>query len=161
MNLRGISASEFADTIGVQRSNVTHVLHERNKPGLQFIVKILESFPEINAKWLLTGEGEMLEKNKALSLKQTELFQNTENIDNLLPENSEIPLPEKEKSISEENVIINNPPVTENKDESANSVSENKDDSVSSVSEKKEKPRSVDQIVIFYSDNTCKTYSPS
>ena len=150
MNLRGVSASEFADTIGIQRSNVTHVLHERNKPGLQFIVKILESFPEINAKWLLTGEGEMLENKKALSLKQPEMFPNTENTDNPLPENSKIPVPEKEKSIPEEDELIKNFPLIENKDDSA-----------SSVSEKKEKSRSVEQIVIFYSDNTCKTYKPS
>jgi len=150
MNLHGVSASEFADTIGVQRSNVTHVLHERNKPGLQFIIKILESFPEINAKWLITGEGEMLEKNKALSLKQPELFQNTENIDNLLPKNSEIPLHDSKKRISGENEMIKDPPVTENKDDYAYSVSE-----------KKEKTRSVEQIVVFYSDNTCKTYMPS
>lgn len=151
MNLHGISASEFADTIGVQRSNVTHVLHERNKPGLQFIIKILESFPEINAKWLLTGEGEMLEKNKDLSFNQTELFQNDDSIENKLPNNhSKIPLTVKEKSISVDNGIINNFPLTENKD-----------DFVSSISEKKDKPRSVEQIVVFYSDNTCKTYKPS
>jgi len=144
MNLRGVSASEFADTIGVQRSNVTHVLHERNKPGLQFITKILESFPEINAKWLLTGEGEMIEKTKQHTLKQTALFQNAEDIE-------KDPMPEKEKKITGENIINNFSPVTEKKSDKTDY----------SVSEKKEKDPSVEQIVIFYSDNTCKTYRPN
>jgi transcriptional regulator with XRE-family HTH domain len=55
------SAAEFADRIGVQRSNVSHILNGRNNPGFSFIQKILETFPKINSRWLLTGEGEMYE----------------------------------------------------------------------------------------------------
>jgi len=54
-----LSSSQFADKIGVQRSSVSHVLSGRNKPGFDFINKILESFPGINAEWLITGYGEM------------------------------------------------------------------------------------------------------
>lgn len=61
MDYKNISSSELADTIGVQRSNVTHVLHGRNKPSFQFIAKLLETYPEINAKWLIMGDGNMLE----------------------------------------------------------------------------------------------------
>jgi len=151
MDLHGVSASEFADTIGVQRSNVTHVLHERNKPGILFITKILESFPEINAKWLLTGEGEMLEKTKSLPLKQPELFQSTDELRNPLSESSENCLSDKEKNILEDNKMNKFSPLTEERASKTDY----------SVSEKKEKPRSVEQIVVFYSDNTCKTYRPN
>lgn len=72
MDYKGLSPSEFADAIGVQRSNITHVLHGRNKPGFQFISKMLETFSEINAKWLITGEGQMLMENQ--SGKQFDLF---------------------------------------------------------------------------------------
>jgi len=150
MDLRGVSSSEFADTIGVQRSNVTHVLHERNKPGLLFITKILESFPEINAKWLLTGEGEMLEKTKTPALKQTELFQNTEDKGIPLSGSTENPLSKKEKIISEENIMNDFSQLTKEKAAETNS----------SVSEKKDNVRSVEQIVVFYSDKTFKTYRP-
>ncbi|MFC2115736.1 helix-turn-helix domain-containing protein [Bacteroidota bacterium] len=54
-----LSSSQFADKIGVQRSSVSHVLSGRNKPGYDFIHKILESFPGINAEWLITGFGDM------------------------------------------------------------------------------------------------------
>jgi len=54
-----LSSSQFADKIGVQRSSVSHVLSGRNKPGFDFIHKILDAFPGINADWLITGYGEM------------------------------------------------------------------------------------------------------
>lgn len=50
-----MTSSEFADKIGVKRSNLSHVLSGRNKPGLEFLSKIIESFPNVNASWLLTG----------------------------------------------------------------------------------------------------------
>ena len=56
-----MSASQFADEIGVQRSSVSHVLSGRNKPSLDFIIKIVAAFPEINSDWLLSGKGEILE----------------------------------------------------------------------------------------------------
>ena len=36
----GLTASKFAEKIGVQRSSVSHVLSGRNKPSLDFILKI-------------------------------------------------------------------------------------------------------------------------
>ncbi len=51
----GLSSSEFADKIGVKRSNLSHVLSGRNKPGLEFLAKVVESFPNVNASWLITG----------------------------------------------------------------------------------------------------------
>ena len=61
MEYKGITPSELADTIGVQRSNVTHVLKSRNKPSFQFIEKMLQVYPDLNAKWLLLGTGPMVE----------------------------------------------------------------------------------------------------
>lgn len=52
-----LSASSFADKIGVQRSSISHVLSGRNKPSLDFIMKILSSFPEVDLYWLLNGKG--------------------------------------------------------------------------------------------------------
>jgi transcriptional regulator with XRE-family HTH domain len=57
-----LSPSQFADKISVQRSSVSHVLSGRNKPGFDFIHKILTAFPEINGDWLITGKGDMYKK---------------------------------------------------------------------------------------------------
>lgn len=55
-----LSPSEFADEIDVQRSSISHITSGRNKPSLEFIIKIKSRFPEILWDWLVTGEGEML-----------------------------------------------------------------------------------------------------
>jgi len=53
----GESAASFAEKIGVQRSSISHILSGRNKPSLDFILKILSSFPEVELYWLLNGKG--------------------------------------------------------------------------------------------------------
>ena len=51
-----LTASQFADQIGIKRSNLSHVLSGRNKPSLDFLSKIIANFPSVNASWLVTGE---------------------------------------------------------------------------------------------------------
>lgn len=53
----GESASSFAEKVGVQRSSISHILSGRNKPSLDFILKILSAYPEIELYWLLNGKG--------------------------------------------------------------------------------------------------------
>ena len=53
----GESASSFAEKIGVQRSSISHILSGRNKPSLDFILKVLASFPEVDLYWLFNGKG--------------------------------------------------------------------------------------------------------
>lgn len=53
----GESASSFADNIGVQRSSISHILSGRNKPSLDFVMKVLTTYPEVELYWLLNGKG--------------------------------------------------------------------------------------------------------
>lgn len=53
-----LTAGAFADKIGVQRSNVSHVLSGRNKPSFEFLEKVLVAFPKVSALWLITGKQE-------------------------------------------------------------------------------------------------------
>lgn len=57
-----LSAAQFADQIGVQRSSVSHVLSGRNKPSIDFVQKILQNIDGISADWLLSGRGEFRKK---------------------------------------------------------------------------------------------------
>ena len=52
-----LSASAFADKISVQRSSLSHLLSGRNKPSLDFIIKVIEVFPEVDLYWILNGKG--------------------------------------------------------------------------------------------------------
>ena len=96
-----LSSSQFADRIGVQRSSVSHVLSGRNKPGFDFIQKILAAFPEINGDWLITGSGEMYKK-KLPSGDLFEVKNEVQPLDNVeeierKPVTLNIKKPEKEK----------------------------------------------------------------
>jgi transcriptional regulator with XRE-family HTH domain len=80
-----LSATRFAEEIGVQRSSISHILSGRNKPSYDFIVKIMEKYPTIDPAWLLTGNGEMLTgtgepsgTNKKDAIRPSELFTGTD-----------------------------------------------------------------------------------
>jgi transcriptional regulator with XRE-family HTH domain len=65
------SLSEFADEIEVQRSSISHITSGRNKPSLDFLMKIKSRFPELEWEWLIEGRGEML-KNGDLAANNLE-----------------------------------------------------------------------------------------
>ena len=62
-----LSASAFADKISVQRSSLSHLLSGRNKPSLDFIIKVIEVFPEVDLYWILNGKG-TFPKSEAINL---------------------------------------------------------------------------------------------
>lgn len=57
MSYYDLSATAFADAIGVQRSSISHLLSGRNKPSLDFVMKVIQQYPEVNLYWLLNGKG--------------------------------------------------------------------------------------------------------
>ena len=91
-----LSASQFAEKIDVQRSSISHLLSGRNKPSLDFVLKVLESFKEVELYWLLNGKGkfpkvdvkleypstlfseeeQLLENKSSLNKKEEEIIQN-------------------------------------------------------------------------------------
>lgn len=73
MKANQLTASSFADEIGIKRSNLSHVLSGRNKPSLDFLAKIITHFPNVNASWLITGdvrEGEFKATDAAGAVPQ-------------------------------------------------------------------------------------------
>ena len=52
-----LTVSSFADSIGVQRSSMSHILNGRNRPSLDFVMKVVQTYPEVNLYWLLNGKG--------------------------------------------------------------------------------------------------------
>jgi len=73
MDYMKLSAAELADQIGVQRSNVSHVMTGRNNPSSSFLEKLLLTFPELDARWLIVGEGQMLRETKNEKTKVSEV----------------------------------------------------------------------------------------
>ena len=52
-----LTATAFAEEVDFNRSTISHLLSGRNKPSLEFVVKLLEKFPEVEMDWLLFGKG--------------------------------------------------------------------------------------------------------
>ena len=73
MDKQGINAQELSERIGVQPSSVSHILTGRNKPSLDFLEKVLETFPDIDLKYLITGYKQVItkeiERNSELQIK--------------------------------------------------------------------------------------------
>ncbi len=51
----------LATLLGIQPSNISHLLTGRNMPPFELLKKLVTAFPELNARWLINGSGEMLE----------------------------------------------------------------------------------------------------
>ncbi len=120
-----LTASEFADKIGVQRSAVSHVLSGRNKPSLDFLIKIKKQYPIINLDWLVLGIGDPLSK------VENDLFGNVHNDEKLeqaghqekFNEKQETPVENKADAYNHSgkpeskpgNMLLNDPAITGNR----------------------------------------------
>jgi transcriptional regulator with XRE-family HTH domain len=69
------TASSFAEKIGVQRSSISHILSGRNKPSLDFVMKVLHSYPEVELYWLMNGNGEFPNVTNILESPNSNLAQ--------------------------------------------------------------------------------------
>ena len=58
-----ISAATFAEAIDVGRSSISHILSGRNKPSLDFVMKVVQTYPEVELYWLLNGKGNFPPRN--------------------------------------------------------------------------------------------------
>ena len=127
-----LSASSFADKIGVQRSSLSHILSGRNKASLDFILKIHDAFPSLNIEWLIKGNGSFSgtpkpEKNTS---KSVDLF-------------SEEP---------QKQVQITPAPTPQEEVKKESPITKNIPDFFTSSD--------IEQIVVFYKDGTFMTYKP-
>lgn len=143
----GLTASSFADKINVQRSSISHLLSGRNKPSLDFILKVIESFPEVELLWLLNGKGNFPKGENSnpekMNVTPIQKIEKEEEINSLDLFSNNVASTENEKNRVFENIsknfsnteVFNNP---------INALNNNSD---------------IEQIVVFYKDGTFKTYS--
>lgn len=135
-----LSASAFADKIGVQRSSLSHLLSGRNKPSLDFIIKVIEVFPDVDLYWVLNGKGTFPKSEiKNLSI-------------------------EEKKPIIKEEVILQNQSLetdlfsAENSPPLENEIQAAKNSQHTPTTLKND--TAIERIVIFFKDGTFKNYTP-
>ena len=66
-----LTPSSFAKKIDSKRANVSHILSGRNKPSLNFLIKIVDSFDNISLDWFITDEISTIDKYKRLTFLNT------------------------------------------------------------------------------------------
>lgn len=136
----GLTPSEFADKIEVQRSAISHITSGRNKPSLEFLLKIKKAFPEIDTDWLLFGTP-----------KNEEIVE--------IPESNST----ESKEIEAMAVSNFNSPTLFDLDEIANSTEEDhkkihhETPKISHENEKKNQ-KEIERVIIFYTDGTFDDY---
>ncbi len=59
MKHEGINSTRLAEILGIQASGISHIMSGRNKPSYDFLLKLLQRFPQISPDWLLLDKGPM------------------------------------------------------------------------------------------------------
>ena len=67
MEFYQLSSSAFAERIQVQRSSISHLLSGRNKPSLDFVLKVTKEFHDVELYWLLNGKGDFPKSTSPIS----------------------------------------------------------------------------------------------
>lgn len=133
LKAKNITVSQFTQAIKIQRSGMSHILSGRNKPSLDFVLRVLKRYPEINPSWLLLGEGEMYLSDKIDV--QTSMFSDKnerEDIEHTLVEDNQ----STETLSKETKKAIDTIPIIGNKPQT----------------------RKIEKIIVLYSDNTFDEY---
>jgi len=136
---KNLSASQFADKVGVQRSSVSHVLSGRNKPSLEFIQKVLRKFPDIRSEWLLFGKGTMT--------NTTDLFSSISSGKST------------EESLNDMN-DINSVSIQGSDESGIKTTPLNSTIGVELTKAKANSNKTIERIVLFYTDNSFTEYKP-
>ena len=61
---KNLTAAQFADEIGVQKSSISHIISGRNNASLDLIQKVLLTYPEVNIEWLMFGKGPLFKRTE-------------------------------------------------------------------------------------------------
>lgn len=134
-----LSASVFADKIGVQRSSLSHLLSGRNKPSLDFIIKVIEVFPEVDLYWMLNGKGNFPKSETNMSNSEKENISTSEIL-------------KMETNFESQDLFSNITPKNNEKEIQPSNSDQFTPTSFSSSN--------IEQIVIFYKNGTFKHYIP-
>ena len=145
---KGLTSARFADMIGVQRSGISHILSGRNKPSLDLLNKMLFTFPDISADWLITGQGDMLRSETKKSPSTGELF----------PPGDE---KRSEKVVEPDNMNREeDPPEYVTKKDTANKAALIEKQQKDQGNIPGEEGKEIEKVVIFYTDRTFREYRP-
>jgi transcriptional regulator with XRE-family HTH domain len=158
IRIKNLSNAEFAQAIGVQPSNISHILSGRNKPSLDLIMKILKRYPEIRLNWLVLGKGAMNEE-----AEEVDLFSSAGEERQMKPERSaRSTLNDGEAQIKDENPVAYGGYANVGKEKSSgeNARKEAEQEKESRKISHDAGTPAVEKVIVFYSDRSFEEYFP-
>ena len=63
-NVKNIRQIDLRNNGGGSRPTISAVFNSRQKPNLEIMECLLKMVPDLNVRWLITGEGQMLEQKE-------------------------------------------------------------------------------------------------
>lgn len=176
---KNLTAAQFADEIGVQKSSISHIISGRNNASLDFIQKTLITYPEVSIEWLMFGKGPLfkttendsnINNDEGLSNAQQAKSTDVDLFSELIPTKSvdfrkenDLRSAEENEKTPEPETLLNETTLHELKNpvENPAELSGRKTQYQEFKPIHTEKPaKSIVKIVEFYSDNTYKEYFP-
>lgn len=159
---QGLSNSDFAKEANLNPAIISHILSGRNKPSLQVINQIKESFTNVNLDYVITGSGQLYTNltnvKSDIPAPETNLFGQTGGLPmegvRVVSEPGTIPAKAPEEPVEKTTEIENLSPPSP----SINDKLHKKPKAAESTKESEMKE--VEQIVIFYTDGSFKAYRP-
>ncbi|GIM60757.1 transcriptional regulator [Capnocytophaga canis] len=147
-----LNASSLADILDIQRSSISHLLSERNKPSLEFIMKLIEQFPEVNFHWITQGKGNFPSKeNSVTKIEEKKSIMQT----NLFGDEPEQSATTKRKQSPPQNVAKVKEPESEISYQQISPISKVVENTpVTKVNNKKQ----LKKIIFFYDDNSFEVF---
>lgn len=157
MEFYGYTSSEFADTVDVPRSSISHITSGRNKPSLDFLMKVKNRFPELLWPWIIDGQGEMTTPKEATQNRTTESPEpamHTTTPDLFTLSGIEVPNIEwEEKKPTEAKRPESNKPVQDSTKQNLQHSQPLENDSKGQINKKE-----IKRIVFFFEDGTFETF---
>ena len=144
IKLLGLTPTQFATAIGVQRGTLQHVLSGRNEASLKIVTSIHNSFPNVSLEWLIYGNGMALTSPAVIPDERP----SSQNDENLIFPMEEMSSPEFQnlRDISQRRKTIDTQAARQYIPDNA--------------PESKSKKNNIKEVVIFYEDGTYQKFKP-
>ena len=129
---KNLTAAEFAVRLGIQPSNISHLLSGRNNPSLDFVRKLKETFPEYNLDWIIFGKGPMTVSEPFVVTSPPPEINSTDPQEQENTPNTSV---EDSSSVEKDPILFEESPISTS-------------------------PSSLKQLILVYPDNTFEVLSP-
>ena len=88
MNKINISQTNLAENIGVNKATISHIMSGRNKPSIDFFIKLKEYYTDLDLNWIISGQKTPYSKSSiklGKSVDKIVVMYNDKSFDELQP----------------------------------------------------------------------------